>query len=251
MVKLPDDKVEIFDEKVVAGDVPDEGDDTKDENKDKEKEKVDDATEEKVSKKEEEANARMKRLEESNERLMKVFTSPEFFAKLGSSMKQEPIEKVKAEPTAEEVQRDADKLEAMNRQEFLSHTLGKVSEAVTAGIKPEIAKLATQMSTFITGQANITSEAVVNDFVDRVGQAEFDKYGAVMEAKAKATKGLNMDDLYELASGKKAPKYAQSRIPNSTIKPGEGLKELTEQKDLSYEGASSRNFDHIFGKSNK
>jgi len=81
-----------------------------------------------------------------------------------------------------------------------------------------------------------------------VGQAEFDKYGAAMEAKARKVKGLSMDEIYELVSGKKAPKYAQSRVPNKTLKPGEGLRVLTEQKDLPMDEAASRNFDHIFGK---
>ena len=238
---VPDDKVEIIDETVVTGDMPDESE--------KVAEKVDDTTsKEALLKKEEETNGRMKRLEESNGRLMKMFTSPEFFAKLGNSMK--PVSKdVIAKPTAAEAQAYTDKLEAMNRQEFLSHTLSKVGEAATAAVKPEVEKLSTQMSTFIKAQAENSAGGAVKDFISRVGQTEFDKYGAVMQAKANATKGLSMDDLYELASGKKAPKYAQNIIPNKTLKPGEGLKEMTEQKDLSLDEASSRNFDHIFGKS--
>ena len=238
---MPDDKVEIIDETVVAGNMPDESEDT---------EKVDDTTDkEALSKKEEETNARMKGLEESNSRLMKMFTSPEFFAKLGNSMKPAPKDVVIAKPTAEEAQAESDKLEAMNRREFLSHTLSKVGEAASAAVKPEVEKLSTQMSTFIKSQAENSAGGAVKDFISRVGQAEFDKHGAVMEAKANATRGLSMDDLYELASGKKAPKYAQNIIPNKTLKPGEGLKEMTEQKDLNLDEASSRNFDHIFGKS--
>jgi len=238
---MPDDKVEIIDETVVAGDMPGESEDAN---------KVDDTTDkEALSKKEEETNTRMKGLEESNARLMKMFTSPEFFAKLGNSMKPAPKDVVIAKPTAEEAQAYTDKLEAMNRREFLSHTLSKVGEAASAAVKPEVEKLSTQMSTFIKAQAENSAGGAVKDFISRVGQAEFDKHGAVMEAKANATKGLSMDDLYELASGKKAPKYAQNIIPNKTLKPGEGLKEMTEQKDLSLDEASSRNFDHIFGKS--
>lgn len=241
-MKLPDDKVEIIDETVVAGNMPDESEETAEE-------KVDDTTKEKVSKKEEEANVRMKKLEESQDRLMKVFTSPEFFAKLGSSMKQEPVKEVKAEPTADEIQADKDRLDAMSRQEFLAHTLSKVGEATSTAIKPEIEKLATQMSTFITGQANISAKSVVSDFIDRAGQAEFDKYGAAMEVKANNVKGASIDEIYTLVSGKVAPKYAQSRIPNKTVKPGEGLRESTEAKDLPLEEAGSKNFDRIFGKS--
>jgi len=243
-MKIPDNEVEIIDETVVAGNMPDEGEDAK--------EKVDDTTDkENVSKKEEETSTRMKRLEESQERLMKVFTSPEFFAKLGNSMKQEPVKEVKAIPTAEQVQAERDRLEGMSRQEFLSHALSKVSKAATDVVKPEIDKLATQMATFISGQANVAAQGTVKDFIDRVGQAEFDKYGAAMEAKANTTRGNSMDDLYSLVSGKKAPQYPQARIPNKTLKPGEGLREMTEQKDLSLDEASSRNFDHIFGKSRK
>lgn len=244
-MKIPDDKVVITDDEeiVVAGDVPDDSEEKE--------EKVDDTTEEKVTKKEEEQELRMKRLEEGNKKLMEMFVSPEFFAKLGNSMKPAPAKVVKAEPTTEEVQAEKDKLEAMDRREFLSHALSKVSTAAVEAIKPEINKLATQMSTFITGQATVAGDSAVQDFIGRVGQAEFDKFGATMEAKANVTKGLSMDDLYELASGKKAPKYAQSVIPNKTIKPGEGLKVLTEQKDLSMDDASSRNFDHIFAKYKK
>jgi len=244
-MKIPDDKVEIIDETVVAGNMPDESEEVTEE-------KVDDTTkEENVSKKEEETIARMKRLEESQERLMRVFTSPEFFAKLGNSMKQEPTKEVKAEPTLEEIQAEKDRLENMSRQEFLSHALSKVSEAAVKVVKPEIDKLATQMSTFISSQANVSAESVVKDFIDRVGQAEFDKYGAAMEAKANKTRGVSIDEIYTLVSGKKAPKFPQVKIPNKTLKPGEGLREMTEQKDLSLDEAASRNFDHIFGKSKR
>lgn len=246
-MKIPDDKVEIIDENVVAGNIPEEGD----EGKDKGKEKVDDTTKETVPKEEEEREGRMKRLEQNNDRLMKIFTSPEFFSKLAGSMKQPEITPAKVEPTTEQLQADKQKLEDMDRAQFLSHTLTKVSEAVKAGVKPEIEKLSTQMSTFITGQAEIAAEGGVKNFIDLVGQAEFDKYGAAMEAKAKTVRGLTMTEIYENVSGKKAPKIAQNKIPNVTQKPGGGLKELTEQKDLPMEEAASRNFDHIFGKSNK
>jgi glutamine synthetase adenylyltransferase len=245
-MKLPSDEVRIDDETIVAGEVPTEGDEPKD------KEKVDDTTAQGASKKEtEEANARMAKLEASNQRLTEIFTSPDFFSKMASSMKPAPEQVVKAEPTSDEMQRESDKLDAMNRQDFLSHTLKKVSEATTAAIKPEIDKLATQMSTFITGQAQNTAEDKVADLVKRIGQAEFDKHGAVMQAKANVTKGLSMDELYELASGKKAPKYIQPVVPNKTHKPGEGLRESTEAKDLSLDEAGSQNFDNIFGKYKK
>lgn len=245
--KIPDDQVTITDENVVAGNIPDEGEETKD----KDKEKVDDTTKEAVSKKEEERDAKMKQLEDNNARLMKIFTSPEFFSKLAGSMKQPEPKPTKVEPTAEQIQVEKQRLEDMDREQFRVHILTQVSEAVKAGVKPEIDKLSTQMSTFITGQAEVAGESAVKEFIDRVGQAEFDKFGAVMEVKANATKGLSMDDLYELASGKKAPKYAQNRVPNVTQKPGTGLKELTEQKDLPMKEAASRNFDHIFGKLQK
>lgn len=243
--EIPDDKVIITDENVVAGNVPDESDETDD------KEKVDDTTKEAVSKKEEERDAEVKRIRESNERLMKMFTSPEFFSKLAGTMRQPEQKTTKVEPTAEQIQAEKQRLEDMDRQEFKSHILSVVSEAVKAGVKPEVDKLAAQMSTFITGQAEVAGESAIKDFIDRVGQAEFDKYGAAMEAKAYATKGLSIDEIYGLVSGKKAPRYAQNRIPNVTQKPGTGLKELTEQKDLSMKEAASRNFDHIFGKSQK
>lgn len=248
MDKIPNDKVVLDDETVVAGEISDEGEGTKEEGKDK----VDDTTKEAVSKKEiEETNERMKRLEDSNKKLTEIFTSPEFFSKMASSMKPLPEKVVKAEPTSEEMQREAEKLEAMNRQEFLSHTLKQVSTVTTAAIKPEIDKLSTQMSTFITGQANNTAQDRVSEFVSRVGQAEFDKHGAAMQAKANATRGLSMDELYELTSGKRAPKYVQTVIPNKTQKPGEGLKEFTESKDLPLDEAGSRNFDNIFDKYKK
>lgn len=245
-MKLPNDKVEITDETVIAGDISAEGEE-KDEEKDKEK--VDDTTKETVSKKEiEEANTRMKRLEDSNKRLTEIFTSPEFFSKMASSMKPQPREKVEAEPTAESVQAEKDKLDAMDRQQFLAHTLSQVGKATSAAIKPEIDKLATQMSTFINTQAEGTAGTAVKEFISRVGQAEFDKYGEAMEIKAKSVRGVSMDEIYELVSGKKAPKFIQPVIPNKTQKPGEGTKESTEQKDLSMDEAASRNFDNVFGK---
>ena len=244
---IPDDKVEIIDELgeggAVASEIEEEGD--------KSKKEVDDATKEaeELSKKEkEEAKERMNRLEQSNKRLMEIFTSPDFFAKLGKSMKPEPVE---AKPTAEVIAAEKQKLEDMDRAQFLSHTLSQVSKASADAIKPEIEKLATQMSTFITGQAENTAGGVVKDFIGRAGQAEFDKYGEAMQAKAETVRGLSMDEIYELVSGKKAPKYAQNVIPNKTMKPGTGIKDLTEQKDLSMEEAGSRNFDHIFGKYKK
>ena len=245
-MEIPDNKVVIDDETVVAGEIPDDSE------KEEGKEKVDDTTAQEASKKEiEEANTRMAKLEARQTRLTEIFTSPEFFSKMAASMKPVPAQVVKAEPTSEEMQRESDKLDAMSRQDFLGHTLKKVTEATTAAIKPEINKLATQMSTFITGQATQSAKGTVKEFIGRAGQAEFDKYAAVMEAKAKATKGLSIDDLYELASGKKAPKFVQPVIPNSTIKPGEGLRESTEQKDLGLDDAGSRNFDNIFGKYKK
>lgn len=240
---VPEEEVVIIDETAegapVAGEIEDES--TK---------KVDDTTtKEEVSKKEkEEANERMRRLETSNKRLMEIFTSPDFFAKLGKSMKPEPV---KVEPTAEAVQAEKQKLEDMDRQQFLSHTLSQVGKAVTAGVKPEVDKLATQMSTFISSQAENTASGAVQEFIGRVGRAEFDKYGEAMEAKSKSTRGNSMDDLYTIVSGKKAPQFAQNIIPNKTMKPGEGAKELTEQKDLPLDAAGSRNFDHIFGKYKK
>ena len=240
-MKIPEEEVIIIDEtaEAVAGEIEDES--TK---------KVDDTTvKEELSKKEkEEASERMNRLEKSNKRLMEIFTSPDFFAKLGKSMKPEPV---KAEPTAEAIQAEKQKLEDMSRQEFLSHTLSQVGKAVTAGIKPEIEKLATQMSAFISGQAESTASGAVQEFIGRVGRAEFDKYGEAMEAKATNVRGVSMDEIYTLVSGKKAPQFAQNVIPNRTVKPGEGLKEMTEQKDLSLDKAGSRNFDHIFGKYRK
>jgi len=240
---IPDDKVEITDENVVAGNIPDESEETKD--------KVDDTTGEALSKKEEEREERMKRLEASNERLMRMFTSPEFFNKLAGSMRQPEAPHAEVKPTTEEMQAERDRLEEMSKQEFLNYTLGKVSEAVKAGVKPEVDRLATQMSTFITGQADITAEGKVKEFIDLVGRSEFEKYGAAMEAKANTTRGLKMEELYELVSGKKAPKFAQNRVPNVTQKPVTGLKEMTEPKDLSMTEAASRNFDHIFGKLQK
>ena len=237
----PNEKVEIIDETAQGAPVASEI-----ETEDKSTEKVDDATaKEEESKKEEEANQRINRLEQSNKRLMEIFTSPEFFAKLGKSIRPEPP---KVEPTVENIQAEKQKLEDMDRAEFLTHTLSQVSKAASAAVKPEINKLATQMSTFISGQAEGTASTAVQDFVERVGQTEFDKYGAAMEAKADATRGNSMDDLYTLVSGKKAPRHAPSIVPNNTMKPGEGLKELTEQKDLPLKEAGSRNFDHIFGK---
>ena len=179
---------------------------------------------------------------------MEIFTSPDFFAKLGKSMKPEPV---KAAPTAEAVQAEKQKLEDMDRAGFLAHTLSQVSKAAADAVKPEIDKLATQMSTFISGQAEQTAGGAVQDFIGRVGRAEFDKYAEVMEAKAKSVKGVSMDEIYTLVSGKKAPQFAQNIIPNKTMKPGEGAKELTEQKDLPIDEAGSRNFDHIFGKYKK
>lgn len=243
--KLPNDEIEIIDdgEEVVAGDIPD--------GSEKSKEKVDDTTEkEELSKKEEEANLRIKRIEDSNKKLMEIFTSPEFFSKLGSSMKQPPAAKVVVEPTAEQVQVEKQKLEDMDRQQFQTHILAQVSETVKTGVKPEIDKLATQMSTFISGQAENTAEGRVADFIKDVGRSEFDKHAAAMEAKANTTRGLSMPELYELVSGKKAS-VTQNVIPNLTHKPGEGTKELTEQKDLSLNDAGARNFDHIFGKYKK
>ena len=241
---IPNEKVEIIDETAQGAPVASEI-----ETEDKSTKEVDDTTvKEEESKKEEEANQRINRLEQSNKRLMEIFTSPEFFAKLGKSMKPEPT---KAEPTAEVIQAEKQKLEDMDRTEFLTHTLSQVGKVASAVIKPEIDKLATQMSTFISGQAEGTAGTAVQNFVDRVGQAEFDKYGAAMEAKANATRGNSMDDLYTLVSGKKASRYAPSVVPNNTMKPGEGLKELTEQKDLPLKEAGSRNFDHIFGKYKK
>ena len=245
---LPEDeKVEIIDELgeggAVASDVEKE--------EDKSKKEVDDATKEaeELSKKEkEEAKERMNRLEQSNKRLMELFTSPDFFAKLGKSMKPEPIE---AKPTAEVIAAEKQKLEDMDRAQFLSHTLSQVSKASADAIKPEIEKLATQMSAFITGQAENTAGGAVKDFIGRVGRAEFDAYAEAMEAKAKTVKGVSMDEIYTLVSGKKAPQFAQNVIPNKTMKPDSGLKDLTEQKDLSLDAAGSRNFDHIFGKYKK
>jgi len=243
---LPEDEVVIIDETAGGGPVAGEIEKEEDESK-----KVDDATkeaEELLKKEKEEAKERMNRLETSNKRLMEIFTSPDFFAKLGKSMKQEPIKVV---PTVESIQAEKQILEDMDRQQFLAHTLSQVGKAVAAGIKPEVDKLSTQMSTFISSQAETNAGGVVKEFIGRVGKAEFDKYGAAMEAKANATRGNSMDDLYTLVSGKKAPQYAPSVIPNKTMKPGEGLKELTEQKDLPLDEAGSRNFDHIFGKYKK
>ena len=246
-MKIPEEKVEIIDELGEGGAVASEVEKEEEESK----KKVDDATKEaeEVSKKEKEvAKERMGRLEASNKRLMEIFTSPDFFAKLGKSMKPESV---KAQPTVETIQAEKQKLEDMDRAAFLAHTLSKVGEATTAAIKPEIEKLATQMSTFISGQAENTAGGAVQDFIKRAGQAEFDKYSAAMEAKAYKVKGLSMDDIYQLVSGKKAPQFAPNIIPNKTMKPGEGAKELTEQKDLSIDDAGSRNFDHIFGKYKK
>jgi len=242
MPKDKHDEIEIIDETVVAGIVPEEGEETE--------KKEDDTSKEQMSKKEEEASLRLQKMEESQRRLMEVFTSPEFFSKLANSMKQ-PVERVETKPTPEQTEEEGRRLEAMSRQEFLQHTLAKVGTVVTANVKPEIDALAGRISGFISGQANISAKSTVDDFISRAGRAEFDKYGAAMQEKADATRGVSIDEIYTLVSGKVAPKYVEQRIPNSTVKPGEGTRELTKEMDLSLEKAGSRNFDHIFGKYKK
>jgi hypothetical protein len=244
MPKEKEEAVVIDDETVVAGDIPGEGEEAA------EKKEEDDTSKEQVSKKEEEANLRVQKLEESQKRLMEVFTSPEFFSKIASSMKQ-PEKEVVTKATPEEVAAERQKLEDMSRQEFLAHTLTKVGKVATEAIKPEINALAGKISTFITGQANLTANSALNDFIERAGRAEFDKYAAAMEAKANATKGVSIDEIYTLVSGKTAPKSVEQRIPNSTVKPGEGTREATRAKDLPLEEAGARNFDQIFGKYKK
>lgn len=195
-------------------------------------------------------SARMKKLEETNERLMKVFTSPEFFARLAGSMRQ-PEEKKEVKPSPEELQKEADKLEVMSKADFLTHVLSKVGETVTAVVKPEIDRVASRISTFIQGQAEGSATASVDDFIDRAGRTEFEKYGEAMEVAALKFPGVAIDDIYKFVSGKAAPKRAVSLVPNKTEKPGAGLKERVEQKDLSLKDAAERNFNEIFGKSTK
>ena len=240
------DEIVLEDDTIIAGNMPDEGEETE-----KEKEKVDDATKDKVSKKEEEANLRMTKLEEGNTRLMKIFTSPDFFAKMASSMKPPPAKEVVTKATPAEVNAEKERLEGLSRFDFQRETLDRVGKATTDAIKPEIEMLAGKISAFISGQANVTAKSALGDFIDRAGQAEFDKYGAAMEAKANTVKGVSIDEIYTLVSGKIAPKRVQQVIPNSTVKPGEGTKEITKPLNLTQEEAGSRNFDQIFGKYKK
>ena len=179
---------------------------------------------------------------------MEIFTSPDFFAKLGKSIQPKATE---AKPTVEEQQAEEKRLEDMSRGQFMSQIVSKASEAAAKAIKPELDKMSNQMATFISSQAEGKADRAVGDLIERIGRAEWDKYSAAMEAKAKSTRGNTMDDLYTLVSGKKAPKYNPNIIPNNTMKPDRGLKDLTEQKDLPLDEAGSRNFDHIFGKYKK
>jgi hypothetical protein len=139
----------------------------------------------------------------------------------------------------------------MSKADFLTHVLSKVGDTVTAIVKPEIDRVAGRISTFIEGQAEGVAGASVEDFIERAGQAEFNKYGEAMEAAATRFPGMKIDEVYRFVSGKTAPKHPASLIPNKTEKPGAGLKERTEQKDLKLKDAAERNFNEIFGKSIK
>jgi len=236
---IPDENVIIEDDNPIVN----EGDEGK---------KEDDTSKGKEPKKEAEdaMSVRLQKLEETNQKLMKVFTSPEFFARLAGSMRQ-PEGPKEVKPSPEELQKEADKLESMSKADFLTHVLSKVGETVTSIVKPEIDRVAGRISTFIEGQAEGTAGASVEDFIERVGRTEFEKYGEVMEATATRFPGMKIDEVYKFVSGKIAPKHPSTIIPNRTEKPQTGLKERTEQKNLNLKDAGERNFNEIFGKSIK